>query len=105
MKWNRNVKPTAMYTNFSKPFRQSYSETEQYHSNYMTDIIRRTIWANGMNFVINHATGVRSIARRVAQQSSALPLYHGRPLVDKAKCRIELALKLQLARKTSWICM
>ena len=30
-------------------------------------------WANEMNFVMNHAPGAGSIARRV----DALPLYHG----------------------------
>ena len=29
----------------------------------------RTNWANGMNFVMNHATGAGSIARFVDQQS------------------------------------
>ena len=33
-----------------------------------------------MNFVMNHAPGAGSIARPVDQQSSTLPLYHGRPL-------------------------
>ena len=33
-----------------------------------------TIWANEMNFVMNHAPGAGSIARPVDQQSSALPL-------------------------------
>ena len=37
-------------------------------------------WANGMNFVMNHAPGAGSLARLVAQQSSVLSLYHGCPL-------------------------
>ena len=38
----------------------------------------RITWADEMNFVVDHATGAGSITRPVDQQSSALPLYHGR---------------------------
>ena len=38
-------------------------------------------WADEMNFAMNHAPGVGSIARPVDQQSSTLPLYYGRPLL------------------------
>ena len=36
----------------------------------------RTIWANKMNFVINHAPGVRSITHFIDLQSSSLPPYY-----------------------------
>ena len=38
-----------------------------------------TTWANGINIVMNHASGAGSISRPVDQQSSGLPLYHGHP--------------------------
>ena len=41
-----------------------------------------TTQAKEMNFVMNHAPGAGSIAQPVDRQSSALPLYHGRPLSD-----------------------
>ena len=46
--------------------------------------LERLYWAadnlaNEMNFVVNHTHGAGSIARPVAQQSRALPLYHGCP--------------------------
>ena len=44
----------------------------------------RTTWANEMNFIMNYAPGVGSIARPVDQQSSALPLCYAAPesLID-----------------------
>ena len=38
-----------------------------------------TIWANKMNFGIKNAPGAGSIDQPLDQQSSTLPLYHGRP--------------------------
>ena len=38
-----------------------------------------TTWANGMNFVMNHAPGAGTITRPIDQQSSMLPLYQGCP--------------------------
>ena len=35
------------------------------------------IWANEMNFVVNHAPGAGLFAQTVDQQSSVLLLYHG----------------------------
>ena len=48
----------------------------------------RIYWArdnmvNEMNFVMNHALGAGLIGRPVDQQSSTLPLYHGRPQRDR----------------------
>ena len=40
----------------------------------------RTTCASEMNFVMNIAPGAGPIAGHIDQQSSALPLYHGRPL-------------------------
>ena len=37
--------------------------------------------SNEINFILNDAPGVGSIARPVDQQSSALQLYHGNPLL------------------------
>ena len=41
-----------------------------------------TTWANEMNFVVNHVPGVGSIAQPVDQQSRALPLCYGCPLIS-----------------------
>ena len=47
-----------------------------------------TTWADEVNNVMNHASGAGLIARTVDQQSSALPLYYGCPILPKWLSRL-----------------
>ena len=44
-----------------------------------------TNYANEMNFAMNHAPVAESLARPVDQQSSVLPLYHGKFILRNLK--------------------
>ena len=50
------------------------------HESALVYTYPRTTWADGMKFVMNHASGAGSLVRPVEQQSNVLPLYHGCPL-------------------------
>ena len=43
-----------------------------------------TTWDNELNFVRNHALCAGTVSQPVDQQSSMLPLYHGRPFNDRS---------------------